>query len=452
MHILDLPLEIFFNVLDHLNYNDIYCISGLICSQFKEIFNAYSKLNRRVCIKSDQFANLYRSIRNGILINYLNLEDASDEDMKYVEKILTLDVLTDLVIDTSNSQKCFEHISEGLKANLNCKYLSFNNVHIVNGYGYSLLCNKLKNISHLTIKSSYLLNGHIETLCIGILDQSSVNFLDLSDNLIGDTGATHLHSILHRLSYLNLSKNLINFGGAVQLVMRINNTELETLDISDNYISRHCILYCLKILKDNVCLKSLKCNVYDWRLARYEYMEEEEKLTYLSELKAFESIEASDVTNYERSLDRNIYLMLKDSKTLRKFDISYVDQYLFSDMIQHIRLNVTLDIDLSMQINLLNIKRMIDERYLESLFNIKDLRKVLLFLETACIENVSIEWNKNYDHYELNSLKDKDYKRLRSKEFILLLKFLDKNKSIKDFNIKIHGSYEIDIKVRGTSH
>lgn len=420
MHILDLPIELIFIILDYLNYEELYCISGLLCRRFIDIFNAY-RADRSVDIGCGQARNLYKSVSNGVQLHTLRIQNASCNDVYCIEKILDMNNLKKLTISMSTSKDCIDCISRGLIDNTSCTYLSLEDVPLYY-ISFYLLCSKLKNITHLVLINIGMVDRHFEMLCNGVLNESSVESLDVSKNLIQ---GSHTVCIMHRLKYLNLSKNLINFDSILVISKAMNTTEIKQLDVSYNHIPKHGVLCLLKALETNKTLESLKCNVHDWRHSTYRYMSKKEKRVYISQLNSFDVVRREDVMNYESSIDEKIYSILRENKNLKRFDLAYVDHY---DTVQHIRFNAMLG-KLCMQINVFDIYREMNEIDVGNLFENENAEYVLSYLEGYKFRDILLKWD---GQFELGRAQ--------------ISKLLERNEHIVNFDVEISKCIKIKLK------
>lgn len=320
MNILDLPLEVLFHILNLLEPNEIYPISGLISRKFTYVFNSYTEYNRDKLleIETDKVIDMYNSIKNGIKIENLAVrENVKYSSRGYIQEILKMNNLKTLTV-SCDFHDYLEDVAEGLRYNSTCKNLSLR-VDMSLRMSFYSMCHRLRNVVHLDVPGNDLGDKRTRILCRYILKNSSIKYLNLSNNRITSDSIDHITSIFKKSLELDISLNFLGSLSCIHIADKINSSSIESLNLSSCSIADSGTSYLFEILERNNTLKNLKIgDNYKYYSSDYEYYGD-----ILRSIKINTSIESLDIGRCKLKLDEIMYNVLKINKTLKKLNVSY---------------------------------------------------------------------------------------------------------------------------------
>lgn len=124
----------------------------------------------------------------------------------------------------------------------------------------TLLSNGPITIIELYLQDCGANSSCIENLMVGLKSNKTLVTLDLRDNDIGMEGAIFIADALQsgpKLRQLNLSGCNIESQGAIAIINSLSNSSIETLNLSDNYIGDDGATQIGLVLETNKSLKQL---------------------------------------------------------------------------------------------------------------------------------------------------------------------------------------------------
>lgn len=267
MNINNLPVEVLVSIFKYIPSNDIFLYKNSICKIWNTIlniptFNKIRKLDLKGRLVNENINNFCKILSKN---NVLKELDISSNGLNDIEIKIILDSLTNglriLKLEDNNFS------SEGI--NYVCSYVLRNNDKLelslsknyINTNSVSSISDHIGYVTKLNLSNTNL--NSYGCKCLLNCSRSiylHIESLDLSSNMIGKLNVIQISKFIvnaRSLNAINLSNNNLCSSGIYNLCIGLNNSNISSLDISDNRIGSKAGNYLFEVLSQNTRIDCL---------------------------------------------------------------------------------------------------------------------------------------------------------------------------------------------------